>query len=53
MILNFNKNVGILSFEGYGCFLWSYMYTEKLKELSNLLIFHKNELVLVLKYMEF
>ena len=51
--LNFNKNVGILSFKGYRCFLWSYMYTEKLNELSNLLIFHENELLLVPKYMEF
>ena len=30
-----------------------YMYTEKLKELSNVLILHENKLVLVPKYMEF
>ena len=44
--LKFCTKVRIFSFKGYGCFLWSNMYTEKLKELSNLLIFHENGLIL-------
>ena len=40
------KNIEILSFNGYRWFLWSYMYKEKLKELSYLLMFHENKLVL-------
>ena len=34
-ILNFFTNIGIFSFKGYKCVLWSYMYTEKLNKLSN------------------
>ena len=44
--LKFYIKVGIFSFKGHGCFLWSYMHTAKLKELSNLLIFHENKLIL-------
>ena len=44
--LNFYKTIGIFSIKDYRCFLWSYMQTEKLKELSNLLIFYENKLVL-------
>ena len=44
--LRFYIKLGIFSFKGYGYFLWPYMYTEKLKELSNLLIFYENELIL-------
>ena len=44
--LKFYTNIGIFSFKGYRCFLWSYMYTEKLKQLNNLLIFHENKLIL-------
>ena len=44
--LNFYTNIGIFNFKGYRCFIWSYMYAEKLKELSNLLIFHENKLIL-------
>ena len=49
---NFQSNqkfyikVRIFSFKGYGCFHWSYMYTEKLKESSNLFILYENELIL-------
>ena len=43
--LKFYKNIEICSFNGYRWFLWSYMHIEKLKELSNLLIFHENELI--------
>ena len=41
---NFQSNskfcikVRIFSFKGYGCFLWSCMYAQNLKELSNLFI---------------
>ena len=45
-ILKFYKNVVIFNFKGYLCFLSSYIYTEKLKELSNLLTLHENELTL-------
>ena len=45
-ILKVYKNIGIFNFKGYMCFLWSYMYAEKLKELSNLLNWHENELTL-------
>ena len=44
--LKFHKNVGICSFNEYRLFLWSYMYMEKLKEFSYLLIFHENKLIL-------
>ena len=44
--LKFYKNVGICSFNGYRWPLWSYMHIGKLKELSYLLIFHENELIL-------
>ena len=41
-ILKFYKNIGIFNFEDYGCFLWSYIHTEKLKELCNSLNLHEN-----------
>ena len=44
--LNFYTKVRIFSFKEYSCFQWCYLYTEKLKELSNLLNFHENELIL-------
>ena len=46
--LKFYKNIEIFSFNGYRWFLWSYIHLEKLKELSYLLIFHENELILTL-----
>ena len=45
-ILIFHINLRIYSLKGYRWFPWSYMHIEKLKELNNLLIFYKNELVL-------
>ena len=33
--LKFYIKIRIFSFKGYRCFLWSYRYTEKLKELCN------------------
>ena len=44
--LKFYTKVRIFNFKGYRCLPWSYMYTEKIKELSNLLIFHENDLIL-------
>ena len=45
-ILKFYTNIEIFNFKGYRCFLWSHFQAEKLKELSNLLILHENELTL-------
>ena len=44
--LKFYKNIEIFSFVEYRCVLWPFIYIEKLKELSYLLIFHENELIL-------
>ena len=44
--LKFHKNIKTFSFNGYRWFLWFYMYVEKLKDLSYVLNFHENKLIL-------
>ena len=42
----FYKNIEIFNFVENRCVLWPLIFIEKLKELSYLLIFHENKLVL-------